>query len=487
MHVRELSLTNFRQFGQEKFSFRPGFNLLVGENGAGKTTILKSLSAVLAPKKNRSDSIPPTDSDIRLGSSEMRVAAVIANAREEQIEYRTYQRRLGGRSSSSSTPSKLPVLAYTSNEATCSSFIGKRVRRPKNETKEEAKRRAEAQLHDDLERETNLARIDEASFGSSRPLRSFMRKVLQQFSSEFIDFSWTFEPYACAIRGSANLSLKPDKSLHEIRTGLRSAILRYLRENGARIRELNRRTIRVDSRGRTVAGKLSIPILPPFRKLLSQYEAGRSDIKIISELAADIKLTPRIMVVTERGRFSLDQLSDGAQRLFSILVDIARQLSLQSPSPREFKDQAALILIDEIDVHLHPKWQRQIVPVLQDLFPSCQFIATTHSPFVIQAVSRDRISRLGSTKPNLTDGDANSIEDVIEDIQGVEMPQRSKRAEALSKAAEQYFRLLKLGGKADANAKARAELEYRLASEAFTSEPALHALLKVELLEAQNR
>ena len=51
----------------------------------------------------------------------------------------------------------------------------------------------------------------------------------------------------------------------------------------------------------------------------------------------------------------------------------------------------AVVLIDEIDLHLHPKWQRQIVHNLTAAFPRCQFIATTHSPQVIGEVEHDRI------------------------------------------------------------------------------------------------
>ena len=51
----------------------------------------------------------------------------------------------------------------------------------------------------------------------------------------------------------------------------------------------------------------------------------------------------------------------------------------------------AVVLIDEIDLHLHPKWQRQIVRKLAATFPRCQFIATTHSPQVIGEVEHDRI------------------------------------------------------------------------------------------------
>jgi len=157
---------------------------------------------------------------------------------------------------------------------------------------------------------------------------------------------------------------------------------------------------------------------------------------------------------------------------------------LIAPNANGFRDIPAVILIDEIDVHLHPKWQRKIVPALEDLFRACQFIATTHSPFVIQAVDRQKISRTDKLGDIPLDQDANSIEDIVEDIQGITMPQRSKRSEELSIAAEKYFKLLKQKNIPEDDL-AQAETKYRLASEPFASDPALHALLKVEQMEAR--
>jgi predicted ATP-binding protein involved in virulence len=75
-----------------------------------------------------------------------------------------------------------------------------------------------------------------------------------------------------------------------------------------------------------------------------------------------------------------------------IPLDLARRLSQANPSLDDpLTEGDALVLIDEIDLHLHPKWQRQIVRNLTTVFPRCQFIVTTHSPQVIGEVEHDRI------------------------------------------------------------------------------------------------
>ncbi|WP_222071513.1 AAA family ATPase, partial [Azospirillum formosense] len=57
-----------------------------------------------------------------------------------------------------------------------------------------------------------------------------------------------------------------------------------------------------------------------------------------------------------------------------------------------------MVLIDEIDLHLHPQWQRRVVGNLEETFPNCQFIATTHSPQVIGEVAHDKIQMIKDGK-----------------------------------------------------------------------------------------
>jgi predicted ATP-binding protein involved in virulence len=99
-------------------------------------------------------------------------------------------------------------------------------------------------------------------------------------------------------------------------------------------------------------------------------------------------------LVIDQGGLTLDvsQLSDGERGVLALVLDIARRLSQSNPSLDDpLTDGDAIVLIDEIDLHLHPKWQRQIVRNLTATFPRSQFIATTHSPQVIGEVEHDRI------------------------------------------------------------------------------------------------
>jgi len=80
-------------------------------------------------------------------------------------------------------------------------------------------------------------------------------------------------------------------------------------------------------------------------------------------------------------------LSGGEQSILAIVLDLIRRLEQTNPDLDDPAAEAeAVVLIDEIELHLHPAWQRQIVRKLTDTFPRCQFIATTHSPQVIGEV-----------------------------------------------------------------------------------------------------
>ncbi|MEN9443504.1 MAG: hypothetical protein RIS47_394, partial [Bacteroidota bacterium] len=86
-----------------------------------------------------------------------------------------------------------------------------------------------------------------------------------------------------------------------------------------------------------------------------------------------------------------NSLSDGTRNFFAILADMAYKCITLNPHLKEqaLEETEGVVLIDELDLHLHPDWQRKIIKVLTNTFPKIQFIATTHSPFLIQETGQD--------------------------------------------------------------------------------------------------
>lgn len=87
-------------------------------------------------------------------------------------------------------------------------------------------------------------------------------------------------------------------------------------------------------------------------------------------------------------------LSQGYQTLIAWLADLVGQILLEAGEPVEAADMEGTVLIDEIDLHLHPTWQLRLIPALKKVFPRLQFIATTHSAMVLPALASDEVYML---------------------------------------------------------------------------------------------
>lgn len=88
---------------------------------------------------------------------------------------------------------------------------------------------------------------------------------------------------------------------------------------------------------------------------------------------------------------NINQLSSGEKTLLALVADLARRLAIANPHREQPLTGNGIVLIDEIDLHLHPRWQRHVIPRLRKTFPNCQFIVTTHSPLVLSQVKRENV------------------------------------------------------------------------------------------------
>jgi predicted ATP-binding protein involved in virulence len=98
-----------------------------------------------------------------------------------------------------------------------------------------------------------------------------------------------------------------------------------------------------------------------------------------------IQRKPRLQMLVDKNGKTLDvaQLSQGEQSMMDLVGDIARRLTIMNPALENPLEGFGIVMIDEVDLHLHPNWQRAIVGNLNNTFPNCQFVLTTHSPIVI--------------------------------------------------------------------------------------------------------
>ncbi len=132
---------------------------------------------------------------------------------------------------------------------------------------------------------------------------------------------------------------------------------------------------------------------------------------------------PRSKLVVTKGAqvLELGQLSHGERGLLAMTGDIGRHLALTGPEAVEPRLRAGIVLIDEIELHLHPAWQREVIASLERTFPNVQFIVTTHSPQVIGQMQPESVKvledfKLVTAAPHTHGRDANAI---LSDIMGV--------------------------------------------------------------------
>lgn len=115
-------------------------------------------------------------------------------------------------------------------------------------------------------------------------------------------------------------------------------------------------------------------------------KAVRSAIMSMMPELTDIRIVrnPLRMCATKNGMtLRIEQFSDGEKCLLAMLGDIARRLAIANPYADDPLAGDGIVLIDEVDLHMHPTWQRKIAPILHKTFPNVQFILTTHSPLVL--------------------------------------------------------------------------------------------------------
>lgn len=139
-----------------------------------------------------------------------------------------------------------------------------------------------------------------------------------------------------------------------------------------------------------------------------------------------VRRDPLRMEVEKDGkRLTVNQLSDGEKCLIAMIGDLARRMAIANPAREKPLEGQGIVLIDEIDLHLHPKWQRMVVDKLLDVFPNCQFVISTHSPHVITHVSPDDLYRLKlidgeiiAARPSESYG--KNVDRILEDLMGLE-------------------------------------------------------------------
>ena len=166
-----------------------------------------------------------------------------------------------------------------------------------------------------------------------------------------------------------------------------------------------------------------------------ELDAFRNAMKIFLPDYTDIHIRrrPLRMVVKKQGtEVNVSQLSDGEKIYLALIGDLCRKLVLANPTMDDPLQGEGIVMIDEIDLHLHPKWQGEFATRLTTVFPNIQFIVTTHSPQVLNRVPATSVRALNDGKVNHVDysyGLPSGI--ILKDIMDLEHEQPEEIEKAL--------------------------------------------------------
>ncbi len=460
MRIDRLDLQNFKKYERLTLELDPRFTLLVGENGAGKTSVLDALAVAMGIWLVDYPDTMLANSGRNILPNEIRLKAVKEGDRPQFHEQRPV------------------VVAATGQIAAREGLAWTRQIRP------DGQRTSNAEAKEALE---EIRRVFSAVEKGERILcpilgyygagRAWLPSRERKGQDAKADLSRRWAAFYDCFNERIRFS--------ELRDWFRREALASV-NRGGRMRP-----------GFEVVRRAVLRCVPDANEVYFDGDYGE---------AGEIMLTIR------RETQPFANLSAGQRMMFALVADLAIKAVTQNnhlvpedalgqedePWPRVLRETPGVVLIDELDVHLHPKWQRHAVDDLRAVFPAVQFVATSHSPFIIQAAASGKIVKLDQAelveveeadgqktlRPPTVDVDSagESIEDIAEDVQGVETPQQSVRALKLAETTEAYFSLLQQGDKADQVALTKAEFEYRQASEPFATEPGLNAILKLEAL-----
>lgn len=339
LKLKSLILTNFRNYEYFEIAFNKQLNVIVAENGIGKTTILDAIAIAYGEMLTRMPKIKGKSFE----DKDLRIIDDKTNAPYMRIEVETYSSISWDRTQS---VNKTKIIKNQIPQA-----------------------KGIKELNNYIDELINKEYVNETAFdiplimyyGTSRAVvKTPMRKT--NFQKKFSRFE--------ALSGA----LDADTNFHRLFQWFDA------------MEDEERRLIQEK---RDFDYKL--PLLEAIRKAI---------VSMLPEFSNPrIKTRPLRFLIDKKIEennitYNINQLSDGYKTVLAMIMDIAGRMAEANPDKLNPLESEAIIMIDEVDLHLHPRWQQTILIDLQNTFPNAQFIITTHSPQVLTTVHAENIQAI---------------------------------------------------------------------------------------------
>jgi predicted ATP-binding protein involved in virulence len=385
MYLKKVHIKNYKAIEELDIDLKPGVNLLIGDNGTGKTSVLEGIA-------------------VALGGMFVNVAGVSTkNIVKDDVRLKI--KPLGD--SSTSVEYCEPVLAgCTLHVSDSQDFTWNRVKEEVSST------------HTKIE---------------NKDVCIWMKKMTN--NSETILPLISFQSAARAWRvkrGDFGTELK--KKLDDRRCGYIGCL-----DSSMDVKSVQQWCL-----------KQEVTVLTKEKKI-REYEMFKAIVASFMKEINELENTPEIyyspqfdelVYKDDKTEMPISKLSAGYQSLLWMIMDMAYRVCMLNPELESKNQISGIVLIDEIDLHLHPKWQKRILKDLMDIFPKVQFIVSTHAPEVINSVKKGSVVILRNNEViNATDEtygkDANTI---LREVMGV-----SSRPDIIRFLFEKFYELLDSG------------------------------------------
>ena len=354
MEFTKLDLQNFKRFASLHLEFKPGINILLGGNG--KTSILEALSIAL--------------SDFFIGVPGVPKKGIEAN----QVRFDTHT--LGD----VSTGKEYFSVAITS------------------------------QIH--LDKEVGIGEVVRRDNTSNSRTR-YLGKGIAQYATNICNNVDSTLPLICYY--STKRLGPPKKENYSIksRNKLNDRVCGYIGCLDDTLDIKAMKTWCLDMEMEAFHADKPIQEYEAFKKIVSSFMSKMTETECFPKIYYSRKHEE--MVYQEAGKsVPINYMSAGYQSLLWMIMDMAFRLAQMNPSIEDFREVPGIVMIDEIDMHLHPTWQWRIVDALHEIFPRIQFILATHSPIIISSAKDAHLIALcGEEVQYLPTAYAYSVDDIL--------------------------------------------------------------------------
>jgi predicted ATP-binding protein involved in virulence len=352
MRINQLEIANFKQFSQYTLELHPQFTLLVGNNGTGKTTLLDALAVAAGIWLVNSPDTSLNNSRRNILPSEIRLEAISTDIIVQLVERTPVEVKASG--TIDGKPIKWLRQIKTNGSRTSNTAAKKALD-------------AIAGLFQQIAAGEKIWLPIVAYYGAGRAwLPSNQREKATTISTPARRWDAFYDCFAERIR------------VADLHTWFQKEVIAAVNHQG---------------------------------QLRPSYEVVKLAILRCIPAADNLWFDPEraeIVVSIQGNPQPFSHLSAGQKMMVGLVADIAIKIVTQNAAfltgqigingddlPPVLRQTSGLVLIDEIDVHLHPKWQHQVVRDLTATFPEIQFVCTSHSPLIIGEVAADRIRILG--------------------------------------------------------------------------------------------